>query len=900
MSSSSDSSDSRSDMSELHSEDDTGEYTQPKPHKSNGFSVRNFQEREALDQSDSSDEVDEEEEVANEADNQFLDNDDDVVDQKVFRDYDKRRRLEERKENRMRLEMLNQISKDYAQVDETEFIFDDSALSQPFSSYRIALEPSTGSNQLFHVKCKPGKELVVISYLYAKFAHSPSQYNLTFAAYTPKISSGFIYVEARTLADANTLCSELPFIMNLNRMKNLKYSEMAKAMTIPRTEVDFHPGNFVEILKDSQSGYFVKGDIGQVINININRNKVMVKLIPRIDYDRIESDTLPEKKSKAAKEVRIPQADFQPERIINHATITDTTVQIGDSTVEFKEYDNALFYGPFLYHEIETKKLQKVAYIQMDFGKKFQDNFYDFEQRIPYFKNNMYSALGLTNSTTFNQGDIARILEPHEYQDVIVDVLGVQGNIIHVAPRATNEVEKAQYDGIEFDIQSDLLEKYFHEGDRVKIIAGANRGKIGIVLGVDMKTFTAQIQITSIDAIVSEKVANLAHTRREEEIQIVLGQYRLNDFVVLLDKQRGVIWRIENDIAFILLDTGVAISADLSRILCKARDDTVRASNGKAITISSVVKVKDERYNATVIHTTHSKVFLQSQQKQTMGGLFVRPPSDITVFTTPKNVAPSAGSGGFVVQRPKQDLSLKGQTIKIIKGPYKGLLADVKEATGEDMHVILHTTKKIVRLFRTNGMFTVVKKDNNDFMKRLFSKDDDLPAESAPSTTQQQTYDAPTYAQTTTQQEPAPSNYGNAYNSVYSPQSASPSYGSTTYGSPSSYAYNQPYGGYGSSYGDSYGSPASSAYAYGGQASPAAVPYGSPGAQPYGSPAAAQPYGSPAAAAQPYGSPTAAQPYGSPAAAQPYGSPTAAQPYGSPTSYSPPYGNMYYQQNKQN
>lgn len=845
-------SDSRSEYDS--SDGEQQEYVQKKPHKNQGYTAQNFYDKEAADNSDSGNEGDEEEDIENDEDRSFINEDDDVGGDitDLFKSQ-KRQRNTERNLLKEQADRFTRHSNEYIQNDETEFIFDDSALNQPFASYRIALEPSTGSNQLFHVRCTPGKELLVLSHLYYKFFKATDQYNFLFAAYAPKMSSGYIYVEAKTLADANQICNGVPYIQKLTAMKNLKYSEMSKAMTLPRAEIDFHPGNFVEILRDSQKGYFLKGDIAQVINVNINRNRVMLKLVPRIDYDRIETeDDIPTKKTKINKDIRVPQADFNMDKLPGE--MTDEVVQIGDQHVNFHVWNDEKFHGPFMYHEVEIKKLKKVDYIQADFGKKFLDNFYDFEQNIQYFKNNMYTALGLTNSTTFNTGDIARILPPHEYQDIIVDVISVQGNLIHVTPRPQNETEKAQFQGVEFDIQSDLLEKYFHEGDRVKIIAGNNRGKIGVVLGVDQQTFTAQVQLTSINQTVSERIANLAHTKREEEIQRVLGQYRLNDFVVLLDKRRGVIWRIEHNNAFILLDTDQSITADLSQIQCRAKDEPVRTSAGKTINKSSVVKVKDERSNAQVVHTTHSKVFLFSEQKQNFGGLFIRPPSDITVFTTPTNTAALSSSGGFVVARPKQDLSLKGKTIRILSGPQKGLLADVKEATSEDMHVVLQTTKKQIRLFRNRIKFTVIEKNNN-FMNMIFNKDADIPLEQP---AQKPTYDAPTYQTSTAPDQPKP--YGSTpYQSVYSPQNASPTYG-TGYGSPSAYPYNQASTYYGGPYDNSYGSPGSSTYSYG-QPSPAAVPYQSPPAQQYQSP--------------------------------------PAQPYGSPSTLGPSYGNMYYQQSNQ-
>ena len=800
---------SYSSRSQSGSEDDT-HYEQEKPTKEK-FAKNKFVALEADADSNDDEEEDYDEDSDKNIEGVVSDSEVDEGDDEFYAYNKVNQKLNRRKERQRLKDTLARFKNDssrrgYAE-DVIEMREDDSALAQPFQSYRITLEPSHGSVMLFLVKVKKGKEFNALTKLFYKQAMKGPINTLNFAAFTPFLGCEYIYIESKTMADVADLIKGIPEI-NQGRILTVPYKDMGNAMTIPRETFVFNPGEFVKFIKNDKRGRYYKGDIGQVIRTDRNKNGVLVKAIPRLDYDLIEQDDsqglmskIIKEKVKAKANYTAPQNDFDENKIKAHATVETKTIPIFKQKVPFKIYDDNMYYKSFIYMTVPFKNVEHLPYVQTA-GKKFEEGITEFESRIPGFKANMYQALGKTTSAIFRVGDVARILDGHEYSGLIVDVKAVDqnGSIITVSPR-----DKALSDTT-FSIESELLEKYFHEGDRVEITAGVNRGKVGTVVSVDEKTFKANVLIVSLNQFEEVELANLAHTKKEEEINVVLGNYKLEDFVKLTDNSAGVIWRIEHETAHILLPSGESRTANLSQIRSKAKDSSARSGNKQPIVKGSVVKVGNKRINAHVLHTTPSTVFLKSDLNASHGGIFVSDPKDIYVLTQTTGTIAKDSSGGFVQIRPKQDTTLKGKTIRIIQGQYKGQLADVKEATENDMRVFLHQSHKVVRLPRSdNKTFKLITEDN--LMNKIFSSSS---SNADTQSTRESNYETPQYQQSGQQDN---AGYQPPYGQPqYSPAqgAASPYTAATPYGQypagASPYAPTTPsYGGYGGSYG-SYGS----------------------------------------------------------------------------------------------
>jgi transcription elongation factor len=788
---------SRSSSAASSDGEDTTTVKQQKLTK-NHYNVKNY--RDNMAEADSADEDEYEETSDSEHDSGVVsDNDvDEDMDYQTYRDVDRKERKKRNREEKKLIEKYQNSARNYAMSEEIELQQDDEALKQPFDSYRITLEPSENTTPIFYVKTKPGKEYTVIYKIFGRINNGT--YGFVYSAFTRGSSTGYIYVEAKTFAHVQEIVNGIPEVVD-RFIRAEPYKDMTKAIKIPRQVIDFKPGEFVEYIRNDKKGRFYKGDIGQVIAIKVNSNEILVKSIPRLDYELLNEGTglMSEIVREKQRESYIPpQNYFDEDSIKRSGDIHSDSEVINGIDVKFTVYDNCKFYGGFLYYETQAKNIRRmVGLVGEDIGKKFEESMSDdFERRIPGFKEHMYQALGKTTSTTFRPGDVARILEGHEYENLLVDVKSVNGSVITVTPHEYNGLIK------EFEIESELLEKHFRQGDKVEITAGVNRGKVGIVQTVNEKAFKASVLITSLSQVEDVELANLAHTKREEAIQVVLGRFRLEDYVILSDNSDGVIWRIEHDTAHIILSTGKTRTANLSQIKTGAREIPARSQNGQQIIKGAIIKIIPKHITATVLHTGRGKVFLKSDR-----GIFIADPSEIQVpnSITNDNVRRDV-TGGYIQARPRQDLSIKGKTIRILGGRFKGQLGDVKEATDKDMKVFLHQTQKIVRIERGEGDKNFKKINDDPFKNKIFSSTTQAPIE-------ENQYQKPQYEQASMQADTT-TGYGYPGQAAYSP--GGDTYAQPQYGSPGGYGG---YGGY-NSYGGSYASPSYDSYGgaqYGGQ-----------------------------------------------------------------------------------
>jgi transcription elongation factor SPT5 len=748
------------------------------PSKAN---VSQFRQREAEADSDQSDEDEDSEEDEDELSDDGYYSDEGDDDTSTYRKMESKMRTNERKRQREEIKKLtNRYKGKTYQEDEFEIIHDDSSIARPFEEYRITLEPSTNTLQLFFLRVKKGKEFKVLQKLFNKIHNQV--HTFVFSAFTHGIGSEYIYIEAKSFSDAQYIATGIPEV-TMSSMLIVPYKHMGKAMTIPRRLSEFKPGEFVRFIRNDKKGKFYINDIGQVISTRINSNQVFVKLIPRIDYDYIEDPH----NIKRGKDFVVPQVDFDERALMGNADVDDETRVFNGQKVKFRKFDGVLYLAEFAYIDTFFRNVEKLAFVSsLELGKKFEEGIKDFERNIPGFKPNMYQALGKTTSTSFRPGDVARILEGHEYENLIVDVKAVNRSVITVVPHDNNGLVP------EFEVEAELLEKYFQEGDRVEITAGINRGKVGVVLSVNEKTFKANVHITSLKQFEEVELANLAHTRREEEIQVVLGPYKLEDYVILSDNNDAVIWRIEHDTAHVLLSNKQRRTANLSQIKTKAREQSARTKNGMQIIKGAIVKYKNS--NATVLHTGRGRVFLKSVDYAATGGIFVANADEIHVPSTIQtdNVTRDL-SGGYIQSRPKQDLAIRGQTVKILGGKFKGHLANVKEATDRDMRVLLHQTQKVVRIERGLNDKNFRKISDDSFKNKVFSSIPAAPIP-APVETPSYAYPAPQYATQPLPQQPEVPQYPYQGPPAYSPTSGE---GQTPYNQPSP-AYGSPggYGGY--------------------------------------------------------------------------------------------------------
>ncbi len=202
-----------------------------------------------------------------------------------------------------------------------------------------------------------------------------------------------------------------------------------------------------------------------------------------------------------------------------------------------------------------------------------------------------------------------------------------------------------------------------------------------------------------------------------------LGQYALWDLVQLDPSTVACITKVDRESLVVLDQNGqsrTVLPSQISNKLERRRFAVATDRNGSEIRNDDVVKeVGGEGKSGKIIHIHRSYLFLHSQEQHENAGVFVVRTTNVATVAAKGgrvNAAASGpdltamnpalqrnnGTGSGSMQPPKsfgRDRAI-GQTVTIRRGPYKGLLGIVKEATDTNARVELHTKGKTVNVPR--------------------------------------------------------------------------------------------------------------------------------------------------------------------------------------------------------
>jgi transcription elongation factor SPT5 len=605
---------------------------------------------------------------------------------------------------------------------EVELLDDDQAsFATPLEQWRIALTPN-GSRHLFMLATKPGREGDVVVALMRRFVtHQATQepFGTIYSAFFKSAGSGCVFVEALTGTEVSAFRNNIPAVYFAKPPRPIPVDEMASAMRVPPASARVAPGQFVRINRDVAPRIETyKGDLGQVVHVDVNSNRALVKLVPRIDYALLQQqhladpgDATPRLQSrivsmKKGGSYRPPQAEFNetavrefggecspgrfPRKIpalreLPKATIWDDTIFVG--TFAYKEYP---------IRHLETDEINPAS----DETKKFIDGLRVtvFEHQIPGFEQNMVRSLGRTFLSTFEVGDVVRVRAGNEFSGLKVVVKTITGDIVTVKP-----IEK-QWEDQTLEFQRTVLERFFSEGDRVKISGGEYANETGQVVAVDESEGKADIVLDSHHLTVGISLHQIQPTKDVNRGQKTAGLYTVLDAVRLADNSEGVIYRIENNLLHVLLTNGETKSVNLAVVAHKAKAQHVKDRTGKVpLPVGQMVKVDQGGHTlrARVVHTTSHCVFVFSEELQENRGVKVVDPRDCHAPQTAVHTQELVGVRRSTIDPRRHELV--GKTVKILNGDFKGGLADVKEADDSIIRVVLQSSGKRLNLNRSDG-----------------------------------------------------------------------------------------------------------------------------------------------------------------------------------------------------
>ncbi|KAE8709834.1 putative transcription elongation factor SPT5-like protein 1 [Hibiscus syriacus] len=576
-----------------------------------------------------------------------------------------------------------------------------------------ALLPSVRDPKLWMVKCAIGRERETAVCLMQKYIDRGSDLQIRSVIALDHLKN-YIYIEADKEAHVREAIKGQRNIFGAKIML-VPIREMTDVLSVESKGIDLSRDTWVRM----KIGTY-KGDLAQVVDVDDIRQRVTVKLIPRIDLqalaNKLEGREVPKKK-----------AFVPPPRLMNVDEARELHIRVEHRrdplTGDYFDYIGAMmFKHGFLYKTVSMKSIS---------AQNIKPTFDELEKfRSPSVKEGGEMA-GLSTLFAnrkkghFMKGD-AVIVVKGDLKSLKGWVEKVEEENVHIRPEmkglpktlAVNEKE---------------LCKYFEPGNHVKVVAGTKEGATGMVIKVEQHvliilsdTTKEHIRVFADDVVESSEVTTGVTQ---------IGEYELRDLVLLDNNSFGVIIRVERE-AFQVLK-GVPERPEVSlvklrEIKCKLEKKfDVQDKYRNTVSVKDVVRVLEgscKGKQGPVEHIYKGILFVYDRHHLEHAGFICAKAGSCCVvggsrsnadrngdsfsrfgsFKTPPRLPPSPrrfsrggppfDSGGRHRGGRGGHDALVGTTVKIRQGPYKGYRGRVVDIKGPSVRVELESQMKLIAI----------------------------------------------------------------------------------------------------------------------------------------------------------------------------------------------------------
>ncbi|XP_001600437.1 transcription elongation factor SPT5-like [Nasonia vitripennis] len=581
------------------------------------------------------------------------------------------------------------------------------------------LLPNIKDPNLWLVKCRIGEEMNTVLLLMRKFltyqyTNSPLVIK---SAVAPKGIKGFIYIEAYKQVHVKAA------IENVNNLKlgfwkqqMVPLNEMVDVLRVT-SSINIKPNQWVRIKRG-----IYKDDLAQVDYIELAQNKVHLRLLPRIDYQKLRGALRlmsEEAESTKRKKTRPPAKPFDPEAI---RSIGGEVTSNGDYLVfEGNHYSRKGFlFKHFNINAIRSEgikpTLEEIEHFE-DSPENIDIELSDAPATGPGAKFDQMCNFSTGDKVKVNEGELIHL------QGKIVSI---DGNKIMVMPSHEELNEPIEFMARE-------LRKYFNIGDHVKVLAGKYEGDTGLIVRIEENRIVLfsdvsmhELEVLPINLQLCPDMASGVDR---------LGKFQWGDLVQLEPQTVGVIVRLERDNFQVLSMHGNVVQASPVSLTKynENRNTTALDMYQDSIRRKDIVKVLDGPHSGRegeIKHLYRNFAFLYSKVYIHSGGIFVCKTRHLQLvgglkskkeliaeltnypFASPtrSDVSPQQEKGkarvhsSFGGSYPTRDKKLIGTTIRITGGPYKGNIGFVKDATESAVRVELHSPCQTISVDRSHIM----------------------------------------------------------------------------------------------------------------------------------------------------------------------------------------------------
>ncbi|KAJ1645455.1 transcription elongation factor spt5 [Coemansia asiatica] len=574
------------------------------------------------------------------------------------------------------------------------------------------LIPGISDPHLWMAKCVPGKERDIV------FGAARRVFQWTSKGSFPGVHSvfsrdglsGYIYVEARSLADAQAALEGIVGVFSHN-MTLVPIDDMVDVVRIRKQEARLNPGAWVRIRRGNYAG-----DLAQVVAVIEASESVEVRMLPRIDYSaegRTSKGSRPAQRLFNGDEAR----RFDP-RGVNARN--NEILWRGDR-----------FIGGYLYKDVRITSLQtNDVSPTLDEIARFAagDAGENGDEQAAIAALASQAAAASINAPKTTGSD----LQPGEVVEVIEgDLAGVVGTIRSIDVDGTIRVVPelgGLRRGALMGFPAAQLRKRFRTGDHVQVLAGRHRGATGMVLSVADAVVTLytdvakeEIRVLAKDIRISSEISSAAAEGQNNRIGM-----DVHDLVFLDGNKTALVMTSSRDTLTVLDDRGELRKLPPSAVR-PARASFERSGvdfSGNAIKRGDHVReVSGQGRSGSVLQVTRYVTFVMPRdgssdavfavRTRQLESLSAQSANALDPYATRVNRT-AAGRGGGArngrgggasparggrigALRGGRD-PLVGKTVAITRGEYKGYIGMCKDATATSARVELHTNAKIINI----------------------------------------------------------------------------------------------------------------------------------------------------------------------------------------------------------
>ncbi len=605
-------------------------------------------------------------------------------------------------------------------------------------------KPSVNDSKLFLIKCTPRKEnMIVMSLMNKTIALQREQGEPTIKSAIATGTSGVIYIEADAEPDVRHITSGMHGLYHGSLMMVPLKDMTAVLEPKANRKLPVEPNIYVRLRRRPY-----KDDLAYVERLVNFGEKVLVRYIPRIDISAL---SLTPEQRKSRGNVRPPQRWFNALEVDNAGGLTERRKfpVTGESMDWFdgnffrngyavKEMSLAMVRSTEVHPTLDeltkfrsSKAQDSVDEIEDDEGEGGEGSMRkkagaDAQELILKELQQIHEREGgrqTNRDRLFAKGDNVLVIagDLKDLTGKIVEVIaggrgGSEGTVVRVQP-FDEEVMNEIVDVLACDVTKQVA-----VGAHVRVIEGMYAGETGTVVNVKEGEGGPLASTAVVMTDMSAKEIQVLVAHLQETLAVAQGLdnlqgYELYDLITLGANEVACITGVgREDLEVVTTGGNVRRvkpeeargkrNATSSRSMAlDAEQNTLRCGN-----VVNIIEGRHIKSVGTIKHMHRAVLFMHSRTHQSNSGIFVVRARSCVLAGNKRGASQLTGTGYVSNVGEQKDNILRdsrnrhdellGQTVKLIKGQYKGHAGMVRECLETTVKVELATKQKTITVDR--------------------------------------------------------------------------------------------------------------------------------------------------------------------------------------------------------